>query len=219
MSLRFFADHCISNVVIQMLADSVVILKAQELDSILISLNGDFSDIVTYPPANYKGVIALQMRNHPEIIRQLMTRSKNYLSAHTDMDYYKGNFRQTRLLMVRVHLYPRALHLSRLLRPALSPCRGRAGALQSLMNRGCSLWRQQCMNPCRYSEYPAACRRRLQADRTVLWGSASCCLRLSLFGRNIIHSKDQPVHLLRQSPVTWDQSSGSVPAYPRYPDL
>ena len=68
MSLRFFADHCISNVVIQMLADSVVILKAQELDSILISLNGDFSDIVTYPPANYKGVIALQMRNHPEII-------------------------------------------------------------------------------------------------------------------------------------------------------
>src|SRR3989304_5501352 len=131
MSLRFFADHCISNVVIQMLRDaghevfrlrdyipkdsaaSVVILKPQELDSILISLNGDFSDIVTYPPANYKGVIALQMRNHPEIIRQLMTRSKNYLSAHTDMDYYKGNFRQTRLLMVRVHLYPNALHLSR----------------------------------------------------------------------------------------------------------
>src|SRR3990172_11064068 len=70
MRLRFFADHCISNLVIQMLrdaghevlrlrdyipkdsADSVVILKAQELDSILISLNGDFSDIVTYPPAN-----------------------------------------------------------------------------------------------------------------------------------------------------------------------
>jgi len=108
MSLRFFADHCISNVVIQMLrdaghevfrlrdyipkdsADSVVILKAQELDSILISLNGDFSDIVTYPPANYKGVIALQMRNHPEIITQLMTRLKDYLSAHPDMDYYKG---------------------------------------------------------------------------------------------------------------------------------
>jgi|SRR3972149_11112512 len=98
MSLRFFADHCISNVVIQMLADSVVILKAQELDSILISLNGDFSDIVTYPPANYKGVIALQMRNHPEIITQLMTRLKDYLSAHADMDYYKG-----KLLLAEVH--------------------------------------------------------------------------------------------------------------------
>jgi predicted nuclease of predicted toxin-antitoxin system len=83
MRLRFFADHCISNFIIQTLRDaghevfrlkhyistdspdSVVILKAQELDSILISLNGDFADIVVYPPANYKGIIALQVRNHP----------------------------------------------------------------------------------------------------------------------------------------------------------
>lgn len=72
MSLRFFADHCIPNFIIQMLrnaghevfrlqnhiapdsSDMLVISKAQELDSILISLNADFSDIVTYPPIKYK---------------------------------------------------------------------------------------------------------------------------------------------------------------------
>src|SRR4030065_2603755 len=71
MPLRFFADHCISNLIVKMLRDAghevlllkehipvdspdpLVISKAQELYSILISLNGDFSDIVTYPPANY----------------------------------------------------------------------------------------------------------------------------------------------------------------------
>ena len=84
MRLRFFADHCISNFIIQALrdagyevfwlrnhirqdsADQVVISKAQELDSILVSLNGDFADIVSYPPANYKGIIALQVRNHQQ---------------------------------------------------------------------------------------------------------------------------------------------------------
>jgi hypothetical protein len=36
--------------------DPVVIAKAQELDAILISLNGDFADIVAYPPGNYRVV-------------------------------------------------------------------------------------------------------------------------------------------------------------------
>jgi len=116
MSLRFFADHCIPNFIIQTLrdagyevfrlrdliptdsADPVVISKAQELDSILVSLDGDFADIVTYPPAIYKGIIALQVRNHPEIIPHLITRLKDYLSAHPDMNYYKG-----KLLLVEVH--------------------------------------------------------------------------------------------------------------------
>lgn len=48
--------------------DSLVMEKAQELDTILTSLNGDFADIVTYPPTNYKGTIASQLRNRPEII-------------------------------------------------------------------------------------------------------------------------------------------------------
>lgn len=63
MSLKFFADHCVSNSVIQYLRDaghevlrlkdhmptdspdSVVISKAYKLDAILVSLNGDFADI------------------------------------------------------------------------------------------------------------------------------------------------------------------------------
>lgn len=114
--MRFFADHCISTFVVKTLQDvghevlrlknyispdspdSVVIAKAQELNSILISLNGDFADIVTYPPAKYKGIIALQFRNHPEIIPPLMERLKNYLSANPEMSHYKG-----KLFLVEVH--------------------------------------------------------------------------------------------------------------------
>jgi len=84
MGLRFFADHCIPNLVIRALvdedhevlqlkhhipiesSDQTVIATAQKLDSILISLNGDFADTLNYPPANYKGIMALQVRNHPE---------------------------------------------------------------------------------------------------------------------------------------------------------
>lgn len=58
--------------------DEIAIAKAQELDSIMLSLNGDFSDIVTYPPGKYKGIIALQVRNHPEIIPLLMKRLVEY---------------------------------------------------------------------------------------------------------------------------------------------
>ncbi len=120
MGLRFFADHCVSNYIIQALrdsgheifrlkdhiaadsADSIVISKTQELDSILISLNGDFADIVTYPPARYKGIIAIQVRNHPEIIPQLMSRLNNYLSTHPDMNHYKGKLLQVEVHRIRV---------------------------------------------------------------------------------------------------------------------
>ena len=116
MSLRFFADHCISRSIIQLLkeegytvfwlkdhispdsSDEVVISKAQKLDSILISLNGDFADIVRYPPAKYKGIISLQVRNHPEVIPSLLTVLKRYLSKHPDMEYYKG-----KLFLVESH--------------------------------------------------------------------------------------------------------------------
>lgn len=82
MALCFLADHCVSNYVIDALqtqghdvlrlkkhlptdaADSVVIAKAQELDAVLLSLNGDFADIVRYPPRQYKGIVALQIKNH-----------------------------------------------------------------------------------------------------------------------------------------------------------
>ncbi len=116
MSLRFFTDHCVPNSVIQALRDAghevfilkehiprdsddpVVITEAQELDAILVSLNGDFADIVTYPPSNYKGIIALQVRNHPEVIPGLMRRLMNYLSVHPEMNNYKGQ-----LFLVEAH--------------------------------------------------------------------------------------------------------------------
>ncbi len=116
MGLRFFADQCVPNAVVDALCDaghqvwrvrdyipvespdSVVISKAQELNTILVSLNGDFADIVAYPSADYKGIIALQVRNHPEVLPQIISRLKDYLSAHPDMTHYVG-----KLLLVEAH--------------------------------------------------------------------------------------------------------------------
>lgn len=57
--------------------DSGVIAFAQSLNAVLVTLNGDFSDIINYPPANFGGIIALQLRNHPEsfspIVMRLLT--------------------------------------------------------------------------------------------------------------------------------------------------
>jgi predicted nuclease of predicted toxin-antitoxin system len=73
MSLRFFIDQCVPHSIIQTLQnagyevfvlgdfipiespDRVVIAKAQELEAILVSLNGDFADIVTYPQERISG--------------------------------------------------------------------------------------------------------------------------------------------------------------------
>jgi predicted nuclease of predicted toxin-antitoxin system len=95
MALRFLADHCVSNSTVQTLreanhevlrlkdvlpvesSDTIVITKAQEIDAILLSLNGDFSHIVNYPPKNYKGIVAMQV--------------------YTTMDHYRG-----KLLVVEV---------------------------------------------------------------------------------------------------------------------
>ena len=114
--LRFFADHCIPNFIIEKLRsfgsevlrlreyipadspDSLVISKAQELDTILITLNGHFTNIVMYPPQKYKGIIALQVRNHPEIIPQIMNRLILYLSNYSDINDFKG-----KLLLVEAH--------------------------------------------------------------------------------------------------------------------
>ncbi len=70
-TVRFFADHCVSNYIMRALCyrdyevfrlkdhippdspDTLVISKAQKLGAILLSLNGDFADIVTYPPSDY----------------------------------------------------------------------------------------------------------------------------------------------------------------------
>ena len=81
MGLRFFADHCVSKLIIDRLreaghevvwlkdclraesSDALVIAKAQELDAILLSLDGDFADIVTYPPGRFKGIVSFPFRS------------------------------------------------------------------------------------------------------------------------------------------------------------
>jgi predicted nuclease of predicted toxin-antitoxin system len=116
MRLRFFADHCVPALVVGLLRDadhevfvikehippdskdSMVIAKAQELDAILVSLNGDFSDIVTYPPSAYRGIVSLQVRNHPEAIPVLMNRLLAYCSVYPEMGHYRG-----KLLLVETH--------------------------------------------------------------------------------------------------------------------
>ena len=120
MGLRFLADHCVSNSIIQGLLDAghevfrlkdhipiessdpIVIATAQRLDTILISLDGDFADKLNYPPGNYKGIIALQVRNHPEIIPQLMGRLINYLSSYPDMSFYKGKLILVEVSRIRI---------------------------------------------------------------------------------------------------------------------
>jgi|SRR6266851_7802072 predicted nuclease of predicted toxin-antitoxin system len=116
MALRFLADHCISNTIVQTLRDTAhdvvrlkdvlpvespdatVIAKAQEIDAILLSMNGDFADIVTYPPQSYKGIVALQMRNHAEVLVPLMLRLIGYLRGQPAMEHYRG-----KLLVVEVN--------------------------------------------------------------------------------------------------------------------
>ena len=116
MALRFLADHCVSNTTIRTLRDAghevlrlrdvlpvespdrAVIAKAQEIDAILLSLNGDFADIVTYPPKSYKGIVALQMRNHAEVLERLLARLGEYLSVQPKAEHYMG-----KLLVVEVN--------------------------------------------------------------------------------------------------------------------
>jgi len=116
MSLKFFTDQCVPRSVIRAFQDAgyevyilgehiprdsddaVVIAKAQELDTVFVSFNGDFADIATYPPSQYKGIITLQVRNHPESIPALMQRLFHYLSTHPEMCDYEG-----RLFLVEVH--------------------------------------------------------------------------------------------------------------------
>jgi predicted nuclease of predicted toxin-antitoxin system len=115
-SLRFFIDHCISNAIMDALRatdaevlrlrehlptdapDEIVLAMAQQREAILVSLNGDFANIVTYPPARYHGIIALQVHNHPEIIPQLMTRLTTYIASHPTAEEYKR-----KLFIIEVH--------------------------------------------------------------------------------------------------------------------
>lgn len=106
--LAFFADHCVASSIIRLLQsagfqvtrlkdvmatnspDPAVIQKASDLDLILLTLNGDFSDIVTYPPSLYRGIVSIQLHDRPEVIPALMKRLNDYLTANPDREHYVG---------------------------------------------------------------------------------------------------------------------------------
>lgn len=116
MSLRFFSDQCVPAEITDTLRrhghqvtllrevlpirspDPAVIAKAQELGAILLSLNGDFADIVSYPPARYLGILGIQLHNHPEIIPQLTERLLQFLDTHPRREFYHG-----KLFLVEAH--------------------------------------------------------------------------------------------------------------------
>ncbi len=108
MSLSFFSDQCVPAEITGFLIrqghhvtilrevlpirslDPEVIGQAQQRHAILLSLNGDFADIVAYPPANYAGIVAIQLHNHPEVIPSLMEQFVAFLSANASQTYYHG---------------------------------------------------------------------------------------------------------------------------------
>lgn len=116
MSLRFFIDQCVPRSVGESLRnaghsvellrnhlpvdakDPDVISCAQNLDALLVTLNGDFSDIINYPPARFGGIIALQVRNHPESIRAIVMRLLTYLGENAEQEHYTG-----KLFLVEAH--------------------------------------------------------------------------------------------------------------------
>jgi predicted nuclease of predicted toxin-antitoxin system len=114
--VKFLLDHCVPNRVADVLtasgheviklreclptdsSDSTVIAMAEELDGVLVSLNGDFADITAYPPASHRGIIALQVRNRPETIRLILDGLLAYIGRFPERRDMDG-----KLLLVEPH--------------------------------------------------------------------------------------------------------------------
>ena len=104
MEVVFFADHCVPTVVVDKLQqagykvlvlkdhlptaspDEIVISEAERFEAVLISLNGDFADIVRFPPSNYHGIIGLQVKNRPRLIPHIMSRLLDFLASQERSD-------------------------------------------------------------------------------------------------------------------------------------
>ena len=115
MSLRLFIDQCVPRSVVNSLRDAghavellrghlpinakdPEVIACERLDAVLITLNGDFADIINYPPASFSGIIALQVRNHPESLPAIIMRMLTYLGEHIAREHYAG-----KLLLVEPH--------------------------------------------------------------------------------------------------------------------
>jgi len=116
MILKFFADHCVPNSIIKFLRehgsevlilrdyipmdspDPVVIQKAQECQAVLLTLNGDFADLINYPPQRFKGIISIQLKNHPENIPLICDKLLVFIEENSDMAGFEG-----KLVVVEPH--------------------------------------------------------------------------------------------------------------------
>jgi predicted nuclease of predicted toxin-antitoxin system len=78
--------------------DPDVIACAQSLNAVLVTLNGDFANMINYPPAKFGGIIALQVKNHPESLPAIVMRLLTYLGEYSDREHYAG-----KLLLVEAH--------------------------------------------------------------------------------------------------------------------
>lgn len=108
MGLKLFADHCISRAIVHRLRDEghevlilrehlpqdardpIVIEKTQTEKAILLTLNGDFSDIVAYPPSSFGGIIALQVKNRPSMVKPIMDRLIAFMESHPNQGDFAG---------------------------------------------------------------------------------------------------------------------------------
>lgn len=106
MALRFFVDHGVPRSVgtalkinghaVISLADVLSpdspddrVLSAAD-DSILVTIDNDFGDIVRYPPTSHHGVIILQVRDRPEVLPNIVSRLFEYLRLHPHQEHYIG---------------------------------------------------------------------------------------------------------------------------------
>jgi predicted nuclease of predicted toxin-antitoxin system len=114
--VRFFIDQCVPRSVSKSLRDAGhtvdllrshlpinasdpdVIKCAQMLEAVLITLNGDFSDIINYPPTLFGGIVALQVRNHPEALPAIVMRLLTHLREHPKTEHWDG-----KLFLVEAH--------------------------------------------------------------------------------------------------------------------
>ena len=63
--------------------------ESAESQRYLVSLNGDFADIVRYPATERGGIIALQLRGHPRTLTAILVLTV-YLRIHPDRNEYRG---------------------------------------------------------------------------------------------------------------------------------
>lgn len=54
--------------------------------------------MISYPPAKFGGIIALQVKNHPESLPAIIMRLLTYLGEHPDREHYVG-----KLFLIEAH--------------------------------------------------------------------------------------------------------------------